>query len=109
MAIFDCRMHTVRLPPDLLYAEWFMGKREETWDVVRGKTQYVYHKNLLDHVGEHSSFAVRAKRLPFPRCFASMADVWSIQNEERFQVSIFLKAVGKSVCSEAFRCCMLSR
>lgn len=80
------RMHTARLPPDLLYAEWFVGNRQETWDTVRGRQQYVYHKNLLDHFGEHSSFSVRAKRLPFPRCFASMADVWSVQPKERFMV-----------------------
>ena len=91
-------MHTARLPPDLLYAEWFKGSRQETWEVVRGRQQYVYHKNLLDHVGEQSSFAVRAERLPFPRCFASMADVWSIQGDERFQVKRSAAAVMHACC-----------
>ena len=82
-----CRMHTARLPPDLLWLEWFQGRRPETWDAVRGHPLYVYHRNLLDHIGALSSFAVRPERLPFPRCFDSMATVWSIHTKERFNVS----------------------
>ncbi|CAK0787359.1 hypothetical protein CVIRNUC_010579 [Coccomyxa viridis] len=78
------RTHTARLPPDLLWLEWFQGRRPETWDAVRGHPLYVYHKNLLDHIGALSSFAVRPERLPFPRCFDSMATVWSIHTKERF-------------------------
>ena len=79
-------MHTARLPPDLLWLEWFQGRRPETWDAVRGHPLYVYHRNLLDHIGALSSFAVRPERLPFPRCFDSMATVWSIHTKERFNV-----------------------
>lgn len=53
---------------------------------MRGHPLYVYHKNLLDHIGTHSSFAVRPDRLPFPRCFDPMAHVWSIHALERFNV-----------------------
>ena len=80
-------MHTARLPPDLLWLEWFQGRRPETWDTVRGRPLYVYHANLLDHIGALSSFAVRPARLPFPRCYDSMAAVWSIHAKERFNVS----------------------
>ena len=82
-----CRAHTARLPPDLLWLEWFQGRAQETWDTVRGHPLYVYHKNLLDHIGTHSSFAIRPDRLPFPQCFDSMAKVWSIHPLERFNVS----------------------
>ncbi len=81
------RAHTARLPPDLLWLEWFQGRAQETWDTVRGHPLYVYHKNLLDHIGTHSSFAIRPDRLPFPQCFDSMAKVWSIHPLERFNVS----------------------
>ena len=91
-------MHTARLPPDLLWLEWFQGRRPETWDAVRGHPLYVYHKNLLDHIGALSSFAVRPERLPFPRCFDSMAAVWSIHTKERFNVRP----------SSAQRCCICS-
>ena len=82
-----CRAHTARLPPDLLWLEWFQGRAQETWETVRGHPLYVYHKNLLDHIGTHSSFAIRPDRLPFPQCFDSMASVWSIHPKERFNVS----------------------
>ena len=62
---------------------------------MRGHPLYVYHRNLLDHIGALSSFAVRAARLPFPRCYDSMAAVWSIHAKERFNVSLCL----------ARRCC----
>ena len=55
---------------------------------MRGHPLYVYHKNLLDHIGTHSSFAIRPDRLPFPQCFESMAKVWSIHALERFNVSL---------------------
>ena len=83
-----CRAHTARLPPDLLWLEWFQGRAQETWDTVRGHPLYVYHKNLLDHIGMHSSFAIRPDRLPFPRCYESMSKVWSIHPLERFNVSL---------------------
>lgn len=53
---------------------------------MRGHPLYVYHKNLLDHIGTHSSFAIRPDRLPFPQCYDSMAKVWSIHPLERFNV-----------------------
>ncbi|CAL5222351.1 g4702 [Coccomyxa viridis] len=81
------RAHTARLPPDLLWLEWFQGRAQETWDTVRGHPLYVYHKNLLDHIGTHSSFAIRPDRLPFPQCFDSMAKVWSIHPLERFNAA----------------------
>ena len=55
---------------------------------MRGHPLYVYHKNLLDHIGTHSSFAIRPDRLPFPQCYDSMAKVWSIHPLERFNVSL---------------------
>ena len=57
---------------------------------MRGHPLYVYHKNLLDHIGMHSSFAIRPDRLPFPRCYESMSKVWSIHPLERFNVSLLL-------------------
>ena len=42
--------------------------------------------NLLDHIGSHSSFAVRTDRPKWPGCFESMAGVWSLHKTERFQV-----------------------
>ena len=56
---------------------------------MRGHPLYVYHQNLLDHIGMHSSFAIRPDRLPFPRCYESMSKVWSIHPLERFNVSLF--------------------
>ncbi|KAK9919149.1 hypothetical protein WJX75_009727 [Coccomyxa subellipsoidea] len=72
------RLHTARLPSDLLYIEWLQGKRVDTNDSTSGKIQYVYQKNIMDHLGTLSSFAIRPERLPFPGCFNSMSDVWSL-------------------------------
>ena len=46
----------------------------------------MFKSNLLDHIGAHSSFAVRTNRLPWPGCFDPMATVWSLHRSERFQV-----------------------
>jgi hypothetical protein len=53
---------------------------------VRGRPLYVFHKNLMDHIGAMSSFTVRAHRDPFPRCFEPMSAVWSLQVLERYKV-----------------------
>lgn len=83
-----CRAHTARLPRDLLYTEWFKGSRcNASDDSTTSKSQYVYYRNLLDHMGTQSSFSVRADRHPFPGCFQSMSDIWSLDAQERFQVS----------------------
>ena len=80
------RKHTARLPPDLIWLEWFNGRRPELRALTRGRPLAVYRANLLDHIGSHSSFAVRATRPKWPGCFDSMAGVWSLHKTERFQV-----------------------
>ena len=79
------RQHIARYPPDLLWLDWFRGEQQGADALPKGRPIYVYHKNLLDHLGAHSSFSVRAERPAFPACFASMADVWSLHAKERFQ------------------------
>ena len=79
------RQHIARYPPDLLWLDWFRGEKQAAGALPRGRAVYVYHKNLLDHLGAHSSFSVRADRPAFPACFQSMADVWSLHAKERFQ------------------------
>ena len=81
-----CRKHTARLPPDLIWLEWFNGRRPELRALTRGRPLAVYRSNLLDHIGSQSSFAVRTTRPKWPGCFDSMAGVWSLHKTERFQV-----------------------
>ena len=68
-----------RLPPDLLYQEWLEREKEEA-----GRVEYVYEHNLLDHVGEVSSFDVRPERRGWPKCHQPLADAWSLGGIERF-------------------------
>lgn len=74
---------------------------------MRGHPLYVYHKNLLDHIGMHSSFAIRPDRLPFPRCYESMSKVWSLHQLERFNVSLS-SASAKAGHIQHFECKMCS-
>eukprot|EP00884_Botryococcus_braunii_P003153 jgi/Botrbrau1/12839/Bobra.0045s0008.1 len=80
--------YTDKLPPDLLWVEWYSGRKPELYSVIgRGRNRrilYVYRYNLLDHIGFNSSFAVRAPRPAFPVCYDSMANVWSLAFSERF-------------------------
>ena len=82
--MFASRQHIARYPPDLLWLDWFRGEKQEADALPKSRPIYVYHKNLLDHLGAHSSFSVRADRPAFPACFQSMADVWSLHARERF-------------------------
>ena len=87
-----------RLPADLLWVEWTRGQNQGAEALGRSHSLYIYSRNLLDHLGAKSSFSVRVDRLPFPRCFDSMADVWSLDPRERF------KQVGKEpLCSQTSR------
>lgn len=70
-----------RYPVDLLWVDWFTEVQKKGGHAAI----YVYHKNLLDHMGAHSSFSVRVDRPAFPACFESMADVWSLHTKEHFQ------------------------
>lgn len=65
------RNHTVRLPPDLLWLEWFQGKNEAAQH-VSGRFLAVYRYNLFDHIGTVSSFSVRPDRPKWPGCFENM-------------------------------------
>ncbi|KAK9816773.1 hypothetical protein WJX72_004931 [[Myrmecia] bisecta] len=78
------RLHTARLPPDLLWAEFTQGFRFELLDVTHGRPSVTYAWNMLEHIGTVSSFAVRMDRPDFPACYQSMSGVWSIQPVERF-------------------------
>ena len=68
-----------RLPPDMLWGEWVAGQQS------RGRTEYIYKFNLLDHVGDVSSFTERADRKPFPGCHGLMEEVWSFPRQEMFK------------------------
>ena len=74
-------------PPDLLWVEWFSGKSTHTTANKR-RPMAVYKYNLLEHMGKVSSFTVRVDRPDFPKCYESMADVWSLSRAERFQVRL---------------------
>ena len=71
-------------PPDVTqqlaeYQEWLEREKEEA-----GRVEYVYEHNLLDHVGEVSSFDVRPERRRWPKCHQPLADAWSLGGIERF-------------------------
>ncbi len=61
-----------------------------------------YRNNLLEHIGTVSSFKVRVDRPAFPKCYESMADVWSLARAERFQVmpeECFRPCNGTPMCT----------
>lgn len=72
------------LPPDLIWPEWFSGHGPRTM-ANRRRPIAAYRYNLLEHIGTVSSFKVRVVRPAFPKCYESMADVWSLARAERFQ------------------------
>lgn len=76
--------------------------------MVRGRQLYVYHKNLLDHIGSHSSFTVRAQRPQFPQCFESMASVWSLNTVEKFDVSTLLLLPVLTCCHSTLSFSMMT-
>jgi hypothetical protein len=67
----------VRLPPDLLWLEWFQGKREAA-PYVQGRFLAVYKYNLFDHIGTVSSFTVRPNRPKWPGCFDNMSRAYVV-------------------------------
>lgn len=79
-----------RLPPDLLWTEWYRGRKPELRHTTRGRHLAVYRHNLLDHIGAQSSFASRAVRPGWPRCFHPMSDIWSLAKTEKFNVRPFI-------------------
>lgn len=82
-----CRKHIARLPPDLLWVEFYLSRRREL-RANRGRKLAVYRHNLMEHLGEKSSFAVRASRPDWPKCFHPMAEMWSLAKTETFNVSL---------------------
>ena len=80
-----CRTRIERLPPDLIWLEWCSGRGPRTI-TNRRRPMAAYKYNLLEHIGTVSSFSVRVDRPSFPKCYESMADVWSLAKNERFQV-----------------------
>ncbi len=69
------RNHTVRLPPDLLWLEWFQGKHEAAQH-IGSRFLAVYKYNVFDHIGTISSFTVRPNRPKWPACFDPMANAY---------------------------------
>ena len=82
-----CRDSIARLPPDLIWLDWVLARKPPIRQPLRNRPLAVYRYNLLDHIGTKSSFSVRVDRPSFPKCFDPMAEVWSIHQNERFQVS----------------------
>lgn len=91
--------HVARLPPDLLWAEWVRARsqrprpaalaglrRERLPAEPRGdlRPYVIYQHNLMRHLGEISSFAVRPDRPAWPGCFEPMAKAWSLATFERY-------------------------
>lgn len=81
------RTRIEQLPPDLIWPEWFSGHGPRTI-ANRRRPMAAYRYNLLEHIGAVSSFTVRVDRPSFPKCYESMADVWSLAKAERFQVML---------------------
>ena len=48
------REHVTRLPPDLLWRDWVAARAKS-----QGRRQLVYRRNMLEHIGAVSTFAVR--------------------------------------------------
>ena len=61
------------------------GRRvvERTRATTAGRV-LVYRYNLMEHVGEVSTFAVRPGRPEWPRCYDPMSEVWSLGAAETF-------------------------
>ena len=108
-----CRTRIELLPPDLIWPEWFSGHGHRTM-ANRRRPMAAYRYNLLEHIGAVSSFKVRVDRPAFPKCYESMADVWSLARAERFQVmpeERFCPCNGTPMCqlcsrSHTFQCCL---
>eukprot|EP00658_Telonema_sp_P-2_P041805 TRINITY_DN29938_c0_g1_i1.p1 TRINITY_DN29938_c0_g1~~TRINITY_DN29938_c0_g1_i1.p1 ORF type:complete len:224 (+),score=43.57 TRINITY_DN29938_c0_g1_i1:362-1033(+) len=67
-----------RLPPDLLLREWMAAHKP--------RKMAVYKFNLLAHRGTHSSLP-RPERQPFPECQDPMSNVWSLGQDEQFNLA----------------------
>ena len=76
--------HVSRQPPDILWREWVEGRREDVRSHTLGRKVLVYKWNLMEHVGEVSTFAVRPNRPKWPRCYDQMKEVWSLSTAEKF-------------------------
>jgi hypothetical protein len=76
--------HVSRQPPDILWREWSEGRREDVRAKTAGRRVLVYRYNLMEHVGEVSTFAVRPGRPKWPRCYDPMSEVWSLGAAEKF-------------------------
>ncbi len=105
-----CRTRIELLPPDLIWPEWFSGHGPRTM-ANRRRPMAAYRYNLLEHIGAVSSFKVRVDRPAFPKCYESMADVWSLAKAERFQVmpeERFCPCNGTPVCTTLLKVTQLS-
>ena len=106
------RRNLARLPPDLLWLEYAVrqprgptpaaeaGASTAATSTAGGagtdlearrpslserRPYVVYRWNLLAHLGQVSSFAVRPGRSGWPGCYAPMARASSLRTEEKFQ------------------------
>lgn len=82
-----------RLPVDLL-ARHFQFQHQDHPEIAMckplGLQAFVYQDVILEHIGETSTFKERNKkgfRPDFPKCGQPMANVWSLPQEERFDMS----------------------
>ena len=98
-----------KLPPDLIWPEWFRGLGRHTMG-NRRRPMAAYRYNLLEHIGTVSSFTVRVDRPAFPKCYEPMATVWSLSKAERFQVLLcsdylLFTPFRRSRAPERLACC----